>query len=154
MREQENKDVKILKELIQSGVIVGEEVEAVERAITALNQSNFMIPNKQDSDIYGKEVFLCPTCGLEVKKKNHYCSECGTHLDWDGYLISCYIDENAGNEEVCKYCMYDEDCPKGVVGGPNGPRYPYCVDGDIESYLDFDGLLRVLKNRGKEDIEL
>lgn len=50
------------------------------------------------------------------------------------------MDELEG-EEMCKYCLYNDDCPRGVVGGPNGPIYPPCSDGlkvddfDYEAYL-------------------
>ena len=49
-------------------------------------------------------------------------------------------------DELCRYCKYELDCSGGVSGGPNGPIYPPCSDGDIESVIDIDDYIASLED--------
>lgn len=42
------------------------------------------------------------------------------------------------NGRECDVCIYRNRCPKGVSGGPRGPMYPPCSDGDYERLADED----------------
>ncbi len=54
-------------------------------------------------------------------------------------LIAVYIDRIS--DSLCGVCMYENNCSRGVSGGPNGPIYPPCADGDDPSYyIDEDAL--------------
>lgn len=40
-------------------------------------------------------------------------------------------------DDLCTVCRYRSDCSGGGVrGGPNGPRYPWCADHDLEDFVD------------------
>lgn len=39
-------------------------------------------------------------------------------------------------EQCCVYCVWADDCPKRVVGGPNGPIYSPCADGGAGKCFD------------------
>lgn len=43
-----------------------------------------------------------------------------------------WVEENP--EDMCKYCIYDEDCPHAITcyGGP--PIEPPCCSGNIEKF--------------------
>lgn len=52
--------------------------------------------------------------------------------------IKKWIEEHEGVD----YCKCNDECGgSGVVGGPDGPIYPPCVDTDIEELLDTEALL-------------
>jgi len=52
-----------------------------------------------------------------------------------------FLEEKEKADEVCKFCLYDIDCNhRAVSGGPNGPIYAPCADGEPERYIDVDAL--------------
>ena len=54
--------------------------------------------------------------------------------------------ENADCKDMCPYCIYNDDCPHGMVcyGGP--PIEPFCCGHDYEDYLDLDALAEDIEN--------
>lgn len=54
-----------------------------------------------------------------------------------------WVEENP--EDMCKYCIYDENCPHAITcyGGP--PIEPPCCSGNIEKILDMEEILIKLK---------
>lgn len=56
-----------------------------------------------------------------------------------------WADEHGG-DEWCQYCVYSDDCSGGVRGGPNGPIYPSCSDGEPEMCLDEEAVLEAIEN--------
>lgn len=46
------------------------------------------------------------------------------------------IDILLEHDAICPVCNYSFDCTGGVSGGPNGPIYPPCSDGDYERLVD------------------
>lgn len=58
--------------------------------------------------------------------------------------------EEHDGEEWCLYCRYNDDCSGEVRGGPNGPIYPPCADGDPEC-LDEYAVLEVIDNGKTEN---
>lgn len=51
------------------------------------------------------------------------------------------IVENLDLDEICKYCTYGIDCPGPVTGGPNGPIFAPCHDGNPENWFDLDSYI-------------
>jgi hypothetical protein len=48
--------------------------------------------------------------------------------------------------EGCKYCRYKSECSGGVhPDGGGNPIYPPCADGDFDTYVDEDELLRLVE---------
>lgn len=45
------------------------------------------------------------------------------------------------SETKCKYCNISDECSNGVSGGPNGPIYPPCCNGDISYMINFQSYL-------------
>ena len=52
------------------------------------------------------------------------------------------IIESLDDEELCRYCVYSSNCPRGVAGSPNGPIYPPCADGLSEGDFDMERYLQ------------
>lgn len=45
------------------------------------------------------------------------------------------------NDRQCDVCRcYSWGCGGGIYGGPNGPVYPPCADGDPQKFVDEDRL--------------
>lgn len=42
------------------------------------------------------------------------------------------------DDEVCKYCIYEIDCPGPVTSYGNGPVFAPCADGSPENWFDLD----------------
>ena len=61
--------------------------------------------------------------------------------------VEQWIQDHDG-DDYCKYCIYHDDCPGGVIGGPNGPIYPPCADISVSELLDTDAILMDLENNG------
>ncbi len=61
--------------------------------------------------------------------------------------------ENHDGDDWCRYCIFNDDCARGVTGGPDGPIFPPCADGDyLENCLDTDALMEDLGNEdGRDD---
>lgn len=53
--------------------------------------------------------------------------------------VEKWIEEN-GCQEYCKYCVYENLCPKGMVCYGGEPIEPYCAGHDPEDFLDFDAI--------------
>lgn len=63
--------------------------------------------------------------------------------------VEKWVSEHDG-DELCKYCKHDDVCSHGVSGGPNGPIFPLCSDGDLELFLDETSLITAIENGGEE----
>lgn len=63
--------------------------------------------------------------------------------------VEKWVNEHDG-DELCKYCRYDDVCLHGVSGGPNGPIFPLCYDGDLELLLDEMSLIEAIENGDEE----
>lgn len=61
-----------------------------------------------------------------------------------------YIEQREHLCDICRYRSYD--CDGGVRGGPRGPIYPPCADGDLGSWVDEDLIEEVYKELLEEDI--
>lgn len=58
--------------------------------------------------------------------------------------------ETAGdddNEELCKYCRYESDCPRGVSRYGDGPVYPPCAECEPIAYIDYAKVLDEIEQR-------
>lgn len=64
--------------------------------------------------------------------------------------VEKWVNEHDG-DELCKYCRHDDVCSHGVSGGPNGPIFPPCADGDLDMWLDENVLIEAIEN-GDEEI--
>lgn len=42
------------------------------------------------------------------------------------------------NEEVCNYCLLDDECPHGMACYGGNPIEPACSGGDYESLIDYE----------------
>ena len=49
-------------------------------------------------------------------------------------------------DEWCRYCRFSDDCDGGVRGGPNGPIFPPCADGEPEMCLDEKAILEAIES--------
>lgn len=49
--------------------------------------------------------------------------------------------ETLSEEQLCDCCAEALYCPRGIIGGPNGPQYPRCCSTPIEELLDVDLVL-------------
>lgn len=63
----------------------------------------------------------------------------------DKEIIDKWVDSHDG-EDFCKYCMYSEECPKGIVCYGGEPIEPYCCGRNYEDYLDTESLLEDIKD--------
>lgn len=64
-----------------------------------------------------------------------------------------WIEEN-GCPEYCKYCIYESDCPKGMVcygGEPIEP--PCCSCDDPADFLDTNAILIDLEKEEMEELK-
>lgn len=61
--------------------------------------------------------------------------------------VEQWIEDHDG-DNYCEYCIYHDDCPGGVSGGPNGPFYPPCCGTEMSELLDTDAILMDLENDG------
>ena len=63
----------------------------------------------------------------------------------DEEKLKKWLEEHDG-EDYCPYCIYDSDCPHGMVcyGGP--PIEPYCYGADPEQFLDTEAILDDIEN--------
>ena len=48
------------------------------------------------------------------------------------------ITDELGEDEVCKYCIYEDGCAGGVTNYGSGPIYPPCADSPPEDWFDID----------------
>lgn len=53
----------------------------------------------------------------------------------DKISLETAIDILLEHEQICSVCKYEGDCSGGVSGGPSGPIYPPCSDGDYEALI-------------------
>lgn len=52
-----------------------------------------------------------------------------------------FLDNLYEQSRLCEVCPYAaEGCTGGVRGGPNGPIFPPCADGDYECFIDIVAL--------------
>ena len=46
--------------------------------------------------------------------------------------------ESLDEDEICNYCKHYPDCDGSIKNYGNGPIFPPCADGDVDSYIDYD----------------
>lgn len=92
----------------------------------------------------------------DYQKYSVLCQQC----DYPKSVACCKptFEEKAGvladNERLCDACRYEMDCGRiAVRGGPNGPIYSPCTDGDFEYFLDEDEVDRVYAEIMEEEKE-
>lgn len=49
-------------------------------------------------------------------------------------------------DEWCQYCKFSDDCNGGVRGGPSGPIFPPCADGELEMCLVENEILEAIES--------
>ena len=54
--------------------------------------------------------------------------------------------EEHDGDEWCQYCRFSDDCDVGVRGGPNGPIFPPCADGEAEMCLYENAILEAIES--------
>lgn len=54
--------------------------------------------------------------------------------------------EGNNDFDYCRYCMYENDCPKAWVCYGGEPIEPYCVAHDIKKYIDIESILEDIEN--------
>ena len=45
------------------------------------------------------------------------------------------------SDTICKYCIYENDCNKGVTNTGGGPIFPPCCDIELENLIDIDAYI-------------
>lgn len=61
----------------------------------------------------------------------------------------CEVIEEMLDEEVaCEYCLYDDECPRGMACYGGAPIEPPCASGNAESFIDYESYCE------ENDIEL
>lgn len=75
--------IKMLKTILRT-VYLGNRkfIEAVEKAISALEKQEKKPAKAKFNKRYNKFVYFCPVCG-EVTGNYDFCSECGQAIDYD-----------------------------------------------------------------------
>ena len=57
--------------------------------------------------------------------------------------LSDAVDILLEHEQICSVCKYEDECGGGVSGGPNGPIYPHCSNGDYEALVYDDDAIEL-----------
>lgn len=55
-------------------------------------------------------------------------------------------------EQICKYCRYSGECPRGVVCYGGEPSFPPCADNDIRECIDVDDLMVMYEDGELDDL--
>lgn len=148
----EDKIIRILSNIIQDGIVCGEEVTAIQESIKFIE---FIKSTTRKVGIrFSNDEIFCSSCGERLPNGEYsFCPFCGGEFPRkisDEILIHEFL-ENSDVEDICRYCLYnDEDCAGGVKGGPNGPIYPPCADKNYELYLDIESMIQDMKGCEEE----
>lgn len=60
--------------------------------------------------------------------------------------------ERLNEEQLCKLCLYNDDCPRTITSdGGGNPRYPPCDDGDYD-YIDIDKVESIMEEAERKFI--
>lgn len=54
--------------------------------------------------------------------------------------------EDNGCPEYCNYCIYDDECPRGMVCYGGEPIEPHCVGREWEYFLDLEAIEEDIEN--------
>lgn len=52
------------------------------------------------------------------------------------------------SDKLCKFCKFEDDCPKCVVCYGGEPSFPPCSDGDLDFFINFESV-----EEYEEDVE-
>lgn len=152
----------LLTDLVRDGLVYGDDSDILQKVLDNLNHfsGDKSIGYRIDHKKSGFNM-TCSVCGYDIPDSALYCPGCGgkvigeyTKTARDEYRIDTYL-YNHDSDDICKFCIHQSDCPGGVTGGPNGPIYPPCADGEPNQYLDYEELLDNLDQDGnlKEDTD-
>ena len=77
-------------------------------------------------------------CPLQSNEEEFLSEEDERNLE----LIIQFIHDN---DDLCDYCRYKSDCPHGIGCAGGEPIYPPCAGTDPSRYLNYDAILRAIK---------
>lgn len=144
-----DKIIRTLSNIIQDGIVCGDEVTAIQESIEFVKS----ISNKKSRVRFSNDEIYCSGCGKRLPNGEYlFCPFCGTEFPRkisDEIIIHGFL-ENSDVKDICRYCLYNIDCGRGVKGGPNGPIYPPCADRDYELYLDIESIIQDMREKGME----
>lgn len=66
----------------------------------------------------------------------------------DKEKLEKWLSEHDG-EDLCHYCIYDDECPHGIRCYGGNPIEPPCCDREQEEYLDIEAILKDLEDESK-----
>lgn len=148
-----SKLAQLVRNLINDGLVSENESDILNKALSDVQSLSSNNIDTQIDFSLSEYNLTCKNCGTQIPKNAMYCPICGGKLKrraLDIFRTEIYFYSHDGDDR-CKYCIYQDGCPKGVTGTPTGPSYPPCADNDPEAYIDYDLLLADLDESGHID---
>lgn len=66
----------------------------------------------------------------------------------DKEKLEKWLSEHDG-EDLCNYCIYDDECPHGIRCYGGNPIDPPCCGREPEEYLDIESILKDLEDESE-----
>ena len=51
------------------------------------------------------------------------------------------LTKDLDDDTICKYCKYEDGCPRGASCNGGEPDFPFCADNGISTYFDYESYL-------------
>ena len=54
-------------------------------------------------------------------------------------------------DTLCTYCIYENDCDKGVTNAGGEPIFPPCCETELKNLIDIDAYIADIIEEGKDE---